>query len=124
MVLQRRILNAIRPFRTSGRALMTCLRANKLASIVGPTRERNSPSIGDLKVRQSARASLEIPETSVLLRGGRNAVGLTAVFSVTALVGTRENLRKQIIFYVHHRIHALARWLPDCFRAGDRSETG
>jgi hypothetical protein len=44
---------------------------------------------------------LEIPETSVLLRGERNAVGLTAVFSVTALAGTRENPRTKIIFYGH-----------------------
>lgn len=65
MVLQRRILNGIRPSRTSGRALMTCLHTNKLASIVGPTRERNSPSIRDLKVRESAGKSLEILETSV-----------------------------------------------------------
>jgi hypothetical protein len=43
MVFQRRILDAIRPSRTSGRALMTCLHANKLASIVGPTRESGIP---------------------------------------------------------------------------------
>ena len=41
MVLQRRILSAIKKSLISGRALMTCLRATKLASIVGPTRERN-----------------------------------------------------------------------------------
>ena len=41
MVLQRRILNAIRPSRTSAVLSFDCLRANKLASMLGPTRERN-----------------------------------------------------------------------------------
>jgi len=47
---------------------------------------------------------------SALLHGERDAIGLTAVFSVGALVGTRENPRAKIISYVHRRFaHAGSR---------------
>lgn len=84
MVFHRLILNAIRKSRISGRALILPPR-HKRASMVGSAGNAGIHlSIGGLKVRESAGASLEIPETSVLLRGKRNAVGLTAVFSVRA----------------------------------------
>jgi hypothetical protein len=40
---------------------------------------------------------LEVPETIGLLRGERDAIGLTAVCSVRALVGTRANPRTKVI---------------------------
>jgi hypothetical protein len=49
---------------------------------------------------------LEIPETSVLLRGERNAVGLTAVFSVRAFSGARETWRKNNFLLAPQISHA------------------
>ncbi len=53
--------------------------------------------------------SLEVPETSGLLHRQRDAIGLKAVSSVTALVGTRENPRAKIVLLRALRIALVGR---------------
>jgi hypothetical protein len=60
--------------------------------------------ICDLKVRQSTGRSLEVPETRGLLYRERDAIALTAVFSVRAFSWNCENPRTKIIFLRASRI--------------------
>jgi hypothetical protein len=93
MVLHRLILNAIKKSLISGRALMTCLRANKLASIVGSHAGTEfTLNMRSESPRKVPERPLIVPETSAFLRDEGKGIELNGVNSVSVSVATLESM--------------------------------